>query len=192
MNAMKWTGKAIRAIGLGLMFSTVVLGFTHARAADSTQPSMMAAPPPMMDSTLMSWVGTWGGDVMVSGQAMYGEAVFTPAVGHQWMQGAFRMWTDKTKKTPVPMEFMMYLRPTTTPGTYKAVNVASDGTGATATVVFTNGVGNWSWTYDNDTKEAGTLTRMSADHLVYKGTVSDKAGNTLMEITQDMNRIGAK
>jgi hypothetical protein len=166
----------------------LILGGIQAHAADSTQAGMIT-PAPVVDSMLLCWVGKWGGGAKFGDQAVYWEAMFEPVLDHQWIQGTFRTWTDKTKKTPVPVDFTMFVLQAATPGNYKAYGMSSDGTGSVATLTASDGVLNWAWKYDNDATEAGTLTRMGADHLVYVGIITGKDGKKLMDMRQDMVRM---
>ena len=160
---------------------------TRAKAADSPQAGAMTIPPPMKDPVLMGWQGTWDGETKMGNQARYTELVFAPTVGGQWLEGRMRTWTDKTKKSPV-MDFAMFLRPGVTAGSYKAYGVSSDGSGTTAMITTANGVQTWVWSYDNDTKETGTLTQTTPGHVIYSGEITDKTGAKLMDINQDLTR----
>jgi hypothetical protein len=170
-----------------VVIAVVVLALpgTRAKAADSPKAGAMMIPAPMKDPVLMGWEGTWAGESKMGDQNAYTELVFAPTVGGQWMEGRMRLWTDKTKKTPI-MDLAMFLRSGATTGTYKAYSVASDGNGSTAMITTANGVQTWVWNNDNDTKETATLTQVAPDHVIYAGTVTDKTGAKLMDINQDL------
>ena len=174
------------ALGLGV----AMCAWTMASAED--QPAMMTPPPPMTDSTLLGWVGTWNGDMTVGDQKLFGEAQFSVAMGQQWIQGNFSAWTDKTKAMAVPAGFVMYIRPGATVGMYKAVSIAADGSWGSATITKTGDILNWSWNYDNGMKETGALTKMGPDNVVYKGSMADGSGKKVVEIMQDMHRMKGK
>lgn len=163
-------------------------------SADAQDPSaMMTPPPPMSDSTLLGWVGgTWGGDLTMGDQKMYGEAQFTLGVGQQWLVGTFSIWTDNTKSKALPMGFMMYMRPGATAGTYKAVQILGDGSMSTGTGTKSGETTNFAWNYDNGMKETGALTKLAADHVVYKASISDASGNKIMDFQHDMHRAKSK
>ena len=176
---------------LVIAFVLTMCAWTTAHAQD--QSAMPPPPPPLADSTLLGWVGgTWGGDLTMGDQKMYGEAQFTLGLGQQWVEGKFGIWTDKTKTTGVPMGFMMYIRPGATAGSYKAVQIISDGSLANATATKSGANLNFVWTYDNGMKETGTLTKMGADHIVYKASVVDSAGAKVMDFQHELHRTKAK
>jgi hypothetical protein len=179
------------------LFTRIVLGLALTMSLWSTtnaqdQNAMMKPPPPMTDSTILNWVGTWNGDLTMGDQKVFGEAQFSVGVGQQWIQGNFSVWTDKTKANSIPAGFVMYLRPGATADTYKAISVAADGSWGSATVTKTGDNLNWSWAYDNGMKETGSLTKMGPDHVVYKSIIADGSGKKIMDLMHDMHRVKAK
>jgi hypothetical protein len=180
------------------MLSRIILGLGVTMAAWSTagaqdQNAMMTPPPPITDSMMLNWIGGgWGGDLTMGDQKMFGEAQFAFGIGQQWIVGNFSIFTDKTKATPVPMGFVMYIRPGATPGSYKAVQIVGDGSMATATVTKSGNNLNFSWSYDNGIKETGTLTFLNPDQVVYKASMTDGAGNKIMDFQHEMLRTKAK
>lgn len=180
------------------LFTRIVLGlalttgfWTTSRAQDPN--SMMTPPPPMTDSTLLGWIGgTWGGDLTMGDQKMYGEAQFTLGVGQQWIVGTFAIFTDKSKAKALPMGFMMYMRPGATAGTYKAVQIVGDGSTSTGAGTKSGDNINFNWAYDNGMKESGTLTKMGPDHIVYKASIADGSGNKIMDFQHEMHRTKDK
>jgi len=183
--------------GIGLLTRTVfvtvltICGWSDANAQDPN--AMMSPPPPITDSMLLNWIGgTWGGELTMGDQKMYGEAQFTLGVGQQWIVGNFGIFTDKTKATALPMMFTLYLRPGVAAGSYKAIQIVGDGSSGTATVSTNGNAQTFLWTYDNGMKETGTLTKMGPDHVTYKATVSDGAGNKIMDFQHEMHRTKGK
>lgn len=183
--------------GLSLLTKTlIVLGltmFAGSSASAQDQNAMMTPPPAMSDSVLLNFVGgVWCGDLTMGDQTIYGEGLFALGVGQQWIEGSFAVWTDKTKATALPMIFVLYLRPGATAGTYKAVQIVADGSVGTATVTKSGDNLTFAWTHDNGMKETGTLTKMGPDHIVYKASIADGAGNKIMEFQHDMQRTKGK
>lgn len=176
-------------IVLGLGLAMCIWSTTNAQAPNAAS----TPPPPISDSVLLNWVGgTWGGDLTMGDQKMYGEGQFALSIGQQWIEGNFAVWTDKTKATALPMMFAMYLRPGATADSYKAVQIVADGTMGTATVTKSGNNLNFAWAHDNGFKETGTLTIMGPDHVVYKASIADSAGNKIMEFQHDMHRAKGK
>lgn len=177
--------KALFALGL------TVCAWSQSHAQD--QNAMMTPPPPLTDTMMLNWIGgTWGGDLTMGDQKMYGEAQFTLGVGQQWIVGTFTISTDKTKATKLPMGFVLYIRPGATPDSYKAVQIVGDGSFSTATVTKSGSTLNFAWTYDNGMKEAGALTFLGPDQVVYKANISDASGNKIMEFQHEMQRTKSK
>jgi hypothetical protein len=162
-------------------------------AQESADNPMMTPPPPLTDSTLLNWLGgAWGGDLTMGDQKMYGEAQFSLGVGQQWLVGKFGVYTDKSKATALPMEFLLYIRPGANAGSYKGVQVIGDGSWAMATGTKSGDDINFIWTYDNGMKENGTLSKKGPDHVVYSASVTDAAGNKVMDFQHDMHRTKTK